>query len=322
MLVAGQHIVEGQHAGEEAGQQQDLDHRAGPGAEVVLGGGGDHAVRVTGRGVQHGIGTPRLDNGPAGDGVEEADDGHGDVGRARDGAVRVAGLGAEHGGGLEADETGHGHHQADAHGTGEDVLGEEGIGVEPVGAAASCDDHVDDHDDGDLGDEQHAQCLRAQLDAAVAEVADDCGGGQGERPPGDADQRFDEQRELGAEEAVDGELDGGVGQQGEVGGAHAEASAEGGLHVGVEGAGFVDELRHGGQADGEEDKDGRAHGVHRGVAGTVAGGHADRQGAADDGKWGGRGDDHEDDGGRGQRAAGQVRGGVSGCGGCLVCRRW
>jgi hypothetical protein len=75
-LVAGDHVVEGQHAGEQAGQQQHIDNVAADPAEVGIG-GVQQRVGVPGQGALGGlgdlVGTDRDDERPAGDRVEATD---------------------------------------------------------------------------------------------------------------------------------------------------------------------------------------------------------------------------------------------------------
>ena len=107
-LVARDDVVKGQHAGEQAGEQQDVDDIAPEGPHGGTGGVQQH-VAVTVEGLLRDAGdlvrTDRDDEGPHGDRVEGSDDQHRGVGGAGDGALRVARLVAEHRCRLEADET-------------------------------------------------------------------------------------------------------------------------------------------------------------------------------------------------------------------------
>ena len=298
VLVAGDDVVEGEHAGEHARHEQHVDDDLPDGAEVHRGGDEDHRAGIFSGDAEHVVRAPGHDEAPGGEGVEQADADDGDVGGARDGAVRVLGLVAEDRGGFEADECGDGEHQADARGSAHHVLRFERGEGESVGAAG--EDHGSDEGehDADLADEQHAEHLRRQVDVAVAEDADEGDGGERpERPrdigsaePGDGDV------EEVADVAVHRDLDGRVGEQGEERAGESGLLAEAVADEGEERARLGHVFGHRGEADREEQQHDRRDGVHAGEADPVADEDAERGRAADDGEGCRRGDNHEDDG--------------------------
>ena len=156
-------VMEGEHGGEQAGQEQPLgglaQRAAAQGeqqARSLRGGGGGH---VAGAGVGG--------HGPGRSGVDDADQGEGEVGGDRDGAAWVACFFAQHGGLLEPGEAEHGDHGQHPEGA-EPGRGQRGRrqGREaqvPARGVRQARDGLG-HDDDDLGAGQHAQDLAGDVD--------------------------------------------------------------------------------------------------------------------------------------------------------------
>ena len=210
------------------------------------------AGRRDGAGVAEG-----LDDDPADEGVEQAEEPDGDVGGAGDGPVGGAGLFAVDGGGLEADERAEGQGEHAGHSAGGDVGRGEGGQAQAVHAALGQDGGGEQGQDAGFGDEQGAEDLGAAVDGAVAEEPDGGDADPGPGPPGQVNSG----EVLGggggevAERAVQADLDGVVGEHGQRGGAEPCGLAEPAGDVGVEGASVADVLAHRGEGDREDGQD-------------------------------------------------------------------
>ena len=122
-LVAGDHVVKRQHAGEQARQQQDVHHIPADPAERVVRGVEQHvglAIERSLRNLGDLVWTDRHDERPAGHRIEGADDQDGRIRRAGDRPLWIACLVTEYRGGLETDEPGEG----EQHGDSETAVGE------------------------------------------------------------------------------------------------------------------------------------------------------------------------------------------------------
>lgn len=96
--------MEGQDAGKQAGDQQHVHHLARPWTEHGIGGSEVEAVEAgSSRGLHLAL-TIELHDCPGGEGIEESDEQHGNIGGAGNGLFRIFGFLAENGRSFEADE--------------------------------------------------------------------------------------------------------------------------------------------------------------------------------------------------------------------------
>src|SRR5690606_13563170 len=198
------------------------------------------------RGADDGGGAGGDGEGPAADREEHGDPGDGEEHHARHQDVRPAGLLRVHGGLLEAEEGG----DAEAQG-GADPRPGEGVGVEGVqgqALAAGVGDggDVEDDDQEHLDDQQDTEHARVDVDLQPAQDAYGEDARQGRYPPGDlqAGVGGEEPGDLEAEDAVDADLEGVVGDEGDQRGARSGGAAEAAGDVGVERPGVVDVPAH------------------------------------------------------------------------------
>ncbi|CQD06674.1 hypothetical protein BN970_01241 [Mycolicibacterium conceptionense] len=217
-LIASDHVVEGQDAGEQTGQQQHVDDVAPQPAQVVVRGVQQH-VGVTVEGtlgyLRDLVGADRHDEGPAGHCVEAADQQHRGVGGPRDGALGIASLVTEDRRGFEADESGEREQHRDA----EHAVGEyrrcEGSQAEPGWPGVGHDHQVQQDHDADFADEGDAEHFGAEFDVPVAQQCDDCQSGQRVDRPWYFRTAVEPHRVTDgpADVSVDAHLDRGVGDQ-------------------------------------------------------------------------------------------------------------
>ncbi|CAM5246342.1 hypothetical protein SHIRM173S_10311 [Streptomyces hirsutus] len=231
----------------------------------------------------------REEHGDARDGQEH---------HARHQDVRPAGLLGVHRGLFEAEEG----RDAEAQGGADAGAGEgvrvEGVQRQPFLARVGDGGDVEDDDQEHLDDQQDAEHARVHVDLQPAQRADGGEGHQRRYPPGDLEVGVggEESRHLEAEDAVDADLEGVVGDQRDHRGARAGGAAEAAGDVRVEGSGVVDVPAHLGvseaeqhQHDAEDDEEQRlAHDAHH----RECGGHDTR--------------DHHEGSGRGEHGEQQT----------------
>ena len=157
-------------------------------------------------------------------------------------------------GGLEAHEGGEADAKDRQDARAERVLRAEGAHADAVGSAAAEDAHSHHGQDAGLGDQEHAEHLRADVDPPVAEEPDGCDGGERDGRPGhlEPEEHLEHVVGLDGEEAVDADLQAVVGDDRQDGGGQPHGLAHGQRNVGVEAAGCLDVAGHGHEADGEE----------------------------------------------------------------------
>ena len=300
--VAGDDVVEPQHAREHAGHDQDLGHVAHDRRDHVPGERDHHRVGARRGGVEGVLGAEPGDHQPGGDGVEHADQQHRDVGGARDGAQRVTGLVAEHGGRLEAEEAEEGEEEPEPRRARERLGGAE----RHRGELAAGGEHaeVDREHREDLEHQHHAEHRGGEVDAAMREHAHHGDHQRGDQPPRQLDPGPQGEQVPGLHAEIAGHRHGQqhVAEQGDRRGAQARPPPEALVDVGVEGAGVGDVRGHPGEADGEEQQDERGREDHQRRADAPGLQQDQREVRDHHGDRGRGGDHHQHDAGHSQRS--------------------
>jgi hypothetical protein len=269
--------VEAQQGGEDAGDEQQV------------GGVGDEGAGVPGQRAEHqsrsllpGRGDDRVRTGgdrhrPRRQRVEKTGERDRDVGGGGHRTPRVLHLFAVDGAGLEAGERGDAERQDGPEAGGEEVGRRQPVGGDGAAGRVGQRHGVVDGDRRALQHEQHGEHGGVEVDAQHAEHGDHRHGAERPHPPPrvDAELAGHEVAEDGAEEPVEADLDGVVGDEGDKGAGDPGGAAQAVGDVRVERAGVGDVPAHrrvphheDGQDDGEQQIDQRradvaGHGEHR-----------------------------------------------------------